>query len=313
MLLEAFGLQRDPFVDTADPAFYYETMATANNRRRLFDCLASGRGLAVVLGPVGVGKTSLFNAVTAQLVEDSRFLVGLILDPTFADESELLAAIIAALGFPSRGASSECASSARELREHLKRQLFEATAADSRQAILLIDEAQLLPDQLLESVRSLLNFQLDERKLLSIGLAGQAEIADAIVGRPNLSDRVAVWLDIGPLSESEAAGLIDHRLRRAGFAGGHSPFGTAVMRDMWRRSAGLPRRLGALAREAMEVAAERSAREVSLADVEDAARRLPPVSAAPGSIRQHQADRVNSAPTGQAKARPWWQLWKVAQ
>jgi len=90
MLREAFGLRRDPFMDTADPAFYFETMATANGRRRLYECLAGGRGLAAVVGPVGAGKTSLCNAVTAQLLADPSFLVALILDPTFADESELL-------------------------------------------------------------------------------------------------------------------------------------------------------------------------------------------------------------------------------
>src|SRR6516162_4447590 len=100
MLLDAFGLQRDPFMDTADPAFYFETMATASNRRRLFDCLAGGRGLAAVLGPVGAGKTTLCNAVTAQLLDDERYLVGLILDPTFESETAMLAAIAAAFGFP---------------------------------------------------------------------------------------------------------------------------------------------------------------------------------------------------------------------
>jgi type II secretory pathway predicted ATPase ExeA len=302
MLLQAFGLQRDPFLDTADPSFYYETMATASNRRRLFDSLAGGRGLAIVLGPVGAGKTSLFNAVTQRLLEDQRFVVGLILDPTFQSESELLEAIIAALGFPYNPALLNAGP--RALREHLKRYLFDATAGDGRQAILLIDEAQLLPEALLESIRSLLNFQLDERKLLSIGLAGQAEIAEAIVRRPNLSDRVAVWLDVAPLTEPEAAGLIDHRLRCAGFAGDHSPFDAVVMREMWRRSSGLPRRLGALARESMEVAAERAARDVSTDDVEAAARRLPPARTAAPALEVIRPEIT--------RQRPWWQLWKTA-
>jgi general secretion pathway protein A len=299
MLLEAFGLQRDPFVDTADPAFYYETMATASNRRRLYDCLAQGRGLAVVLGPVGAGKTSLFNAVTAHLLDDPRFIVGLILDPTFDSEAQLLETIIAALGFPASPASIEAGVQPRRLREHLKRCLFETTATDGRQAILLIDEAQLLPDQLLETLRTLLNFQLDERKLLSIGLAGQAEIVQAILRRPNLSDRVALWLDLRPLTEPEAGGLIDHRLRCAGYARERSPFAPDALHELWRRSQGLPRRLGALAREALEIAAERGARDVSHVDIEDAAHRLPPI-----------LDAMNGA---SALARPWWQFWKVAQ
>jgi general secretion pathway protein A len=296
MLLDAFGLQRDPFADTADPAFYFETMANASNRRRLYECLAQGRGLAVVLGPVGAGKTSLFNAVTARLLEDPRSLVGLILDPTFADESQLLAATVAALGFPPIALRD---ATPRDLREHLKRQLFESTVPHSRQAILLIDEAQLLPQALLESLRALLNFQLDDRKLLSIGLAGQAEISNAILRRPNLSDRVALWLDIGPLTEAESAGLIEHRLRRAGFAGDRSPFAVDALHELWLLSGGLPRRLGAHARESLEIAAERASRQVAVADVRDAARRLPPTASETIVLEATNARR------------PWWQLWRA--
>jgi general secretion pathway protein A len=310
MLLDAFGLQRDPFADTADPAFYYETIANASNRRRLFECLAQGRGLAVVVGPVGAGKTSLFNAVTARLLEDPRYLVGLVLDPTFSDETQLLQAVIAAFGF----APHESDVQPRGLREHLKRHLFEATVEQQRQAVLLVDEAQLLDEQLLESLRVLLNFQLDERKLLSIGLAGQAEIAAAILRRPNLSDRVATWLDIGPLTESEAAGLIDHRLRRAGFAGERSPFGEQAVAELWRRSSGLPRRLGALARESLEVTAERGAREVQIDDVRDAARRLPPVTSQLASAQALPVfERANATSEPAAPKRAWWQLWGAAR
>jgi len=310
MLLDAFGLQRDPFLDTADPAFYFETMATASNRRRLFDCLANGRGLAVVLGPVGAGKPTLCNAVTVQLLDDPRYLVGLILDPIFASERAMLAAIERALGFP---ANESHTSDARAGREHLKQRLFEACAVGGRQAILLIDEAQTLPETLLETLRTLLNFQLDQRKLLSIGLAGQAELATAIASRPNLSDRVALWLDLRPLTEAEAAGLIDHRLRCAGYAAEHSPFPPEAMHDLWRRSNGLPRRLGALARESLEVAAERSARSATLADIADAARRLPPTWSQLADSAGGATALGQQGAAAARKARPWWQLWNVAQ
>ncbi len=302
MLREAFGLRREPFMDTADPAFYYETMATANGRRRLHECLAGGRGLAAVVGPVGVGKTSLCNAVTAQLLGDSANLVALILDPTFADESELLRAIAASFGFaPPSGAPP------RLLREQLKRDLFDATTATPpRQGILIIDEAQLLPEHLLETLRALLNFQLDERKLLSIGLSGQMELADMIARRPNLSDRVALWLALRPLSEGETAGLIDHRLRCAGYSGPQSPFEAEAAHALWRASDGLPRRIGSLARAAMEIAAERGSRTVTPRDVEEAGLRV-----APSSMRSSgaKAPALQAAATG---PKPWWAWWRRA-
>ena len=90
MFREAFGLRRDPFLDTADPSFYYETLSCAHAKRRLTECLAEGRGLAVVVGPIGAGKTTLLNAAQERLLQDERFLVAVVLDPTYAGEAELL-------------------------------------------------------------------------------------------------------------------------------------------------------------------------------------------------------------------------------
>src|SRR5579864_2445756 len=195
MFVEAFGLRRDPFMDTADPAFYYETIACANGRRRLAECLRGGRGLAVVVGPVGAGKTTLCNAVQQDLLSEQSCIVGLMLDPTFADEAEFLAAIAASLGI-----ETAAAHSARDCKEALKRVLF-ASVADGAQYVLFIDEAQLLPEPLLETLRALLNYQVDDRKLLAVAMSGQPELASALARRPNLSDRVALWIELLPLAE----------------------------------------------------------------------------------------------------------------
>ena len=270
MFVEAFGLRRDPFMDTADPAFYYETIACANGRRRLTECLVAGRGLAAILGPIGAGKTTLCNAVQQDVLALPACRAGLILDPTFEDEADFLVAVGAALDTP-----VDADTGVRARKDRLKRALFDSVAAGV-QFVLFIDEAQLLPEALLESLRSLLNYQIDDRKLLSVALCGQPELAQSLARHPGLSDRIALWLELEPLAESEAAALLDHRLRVAGFAGAQSPFTPESAALVWRASGGLPRRLTALAREAMEVAAERGARSVAAADVEAARRRVPP-------------------------------------
>lgn len=296
MFLENFGLVRDPFLDTADPAFFYDTMPAAHGRRRLVECLQSGRGLAVVVGAIGAGKTTLFNAAASELYADDRNLVGLILDPTFADEAELLTTIADCFDF-----EFDPDASLRHMKESLKRSLFDAAA--HKQPILLIDEAQLLPESMLETLRSLLNYQLDERKLLAVALSGQMELAEAILRRPNFCDRVAVWLELAPLRESEATGLIEHRLRHAGYAGGRSPFEDDALHALWLRSFGVPRRLITLAREALEVAAEHSQRVVTLTDVDAAQARVVPAN----------APRASAAPRAVAvAAHPWWQWWRRA-
>lgn len=297
MFLEVFGLARDPFLDTADPAFYYDTLPGAHGRRRLVECLAQGRGLSVVVGPIGAGKTTLFNAVEQQLLADDRNLVASILDPTFENEADMLEAIADAFEF-----EIDAGASPRALKGALKRALF-AASAQGLQPILFVDEAQILPEALLEPLRALLNYQLDDRKLLCIALSGQMELG-AIVGRhPNFSDRVALWIELGPLSESESAGLLHHRLRCAGFSGSRSPFQDDALRALWLHSAGIPRRLTTIAREAMEVAAEYTRNQVRASDVRAALSRVAPLTAtsAQPAAREHPGD-----------ARPWWQWWKRA-
>jgi type II secretory pathway predicted ATPase ExeA len=302
MFREAFGLRRDPFLDTADPAFYYETISCAHAKRRLTECLAQGRGLAVVVGPIGAGKTTLLNAAQEPLLQDDRFLVAAILDPTFEGEAELLDGILGAFGFE---APPETGVRARK--DALKRALFTSATEDERQAVLFIDEAQCLRPELLESLRSLLNYQLDDRKLLSIVLAGQPELTDALRAKPNLSDRIALLLQLRPLTESEAAAMIDHRLRHAGYSRPESPFGSDAAALLWRRAAGLPRRLTVLARESMEEAAQNGRSVVGAADVEAAAANA--VGAPNGVPLQPQPTLERTPPTHES---PWWMFWKRA-
>ena len=273
MYYAAFGLQRDPFMDTADPAYYYETIACANGRRRLAECMISGRGLAAVVGPIGVGKTTLCNAVQQDVLAVSACRAGLILDPTFEDEADFVAAIGASLGVGS--AERDEPASVHALKDRLKRALF-SSLGDGTQYVLFIDEAQLLPEPLLETLRSLLNYQVDERKLLAVALSGQPELARHLARHAGLTDRVALWLELEPLAESEAAALLDHRLRVAGFTGARSPFSPESASAAWRHAHGLPRRLTAIARGAMEVASERGSTDVTVADVEAARKRVPP-------------------------------------
>ena len=299
MFVEWFGLRRDPFMDTADPAFHYETIGSANGRRRLAECLLAGRGLAAVLGPVGVGKTTLCNAVQQDVLAVPSCRAGLILDPTFGSEEEFVRAIASALGI-----DVPAAAGVRDAKDILKRALFASTAS-GEQFVLFVDEAQLLPEALLETLRSLLNYQVDERKLLAVALSGQPELAAALARHPGLADRIALWLELGPLTESEAAALLDHRLRRAGYAGPAPPIAPDAASLLWRYAGGLPRRLTTLAREAMEVAAERGSRTVSSPDAEMARRRTPPWTAGAAALSS-PAEAAAPAPASVARTPARW-------
>ena len=153
-----------------------------------------------------------------------------------------------------------------------------------------------------------LNLTLDERKLLAIALSGQPELANHLARHEGLIDRIALWLELEPLAESEAAALLDHRLRTAGFSGARSPFSPETASAAWRIARGLPRRLTAIARGAMEVASERGSTEVSVADVEAARRRVPPdPTRSPASAPQGPADpgRAGARPLQEQRRWPW--------
>jgi type II secretory pathway predicted ATPase ExeA len=304
MFWEAFGLRRDPFMDTADPAFYYETIACANGRRRLAECLVDGRGLAVVVGPIGAGKTTLCNAAADDVMARPDVRVGSILDPTFGDEAEFLREAGAALGIdiPSD-------AGAREAKDAIKRALL-ASVGDRVQFVLFIDEAHLLTEPLFETLRGLLNFQIDQRKLLAIALAGQMELVPLLGRHPALSDRVAEWIELVPLGEAEAGALLDHRVKRAGYLLAHSPFEPETVAALWGQSAGLPRRLTALARAAMQNAADRGARVVAPEDVEAALRRVAPLPVA-AAIAAAPSPPVAASAATRSPARGWPWRWFV--
>lgn len=304
MYYAAFGLPRDPFVDTADPSYYYETIACASGRRRLAECLISGRGLAAVIGPIGVGKTTLCNAVQQDVLAVPSCRAGLILDPNIDGEADFVDAIGASLGIDLAGGPE--IAGAHAMKDKLKRALF-ASLRDGTQYVLFIDEAQLLPEPLLETLRSLLNYQVDERKLLAVALSGQPELALHLARHPGLTDRIALWLELEPLAQSEAAALLDHRLRVAGFTGARSPFSAESASAAWRLARGLPRRLTAIARGAMEVAAERGASEVTIADIEAARQRVPPDPplSSPASVGAPDSGRAEARPLKDQKRWPW--------
>ena len=246
-----FGMGRDPFLDTSDPYFHWETIDRLAAHRRLLASITESRGLVVVAGEPGTGKTSLLALIERSLLVDDRIVVARLNDPMFENDAEFLVAVSRAFGMSLPPRSSGV------LRNALKNFVFDTAVLDDRVLVLVIDEAQNLSDESLESLRLLLNYSIPERKLLNIVLSGQTELVERVRCRANLADRVDTWIDLSPLAPADAAALIEHRLSKAGLPADQSVIDPAALTMIVDAAEGYPRRLLLLSHLAFEEAAAR--------------------------------------------------------
>jgi general secretion pathway protein A len=320
-----FGLERDPFLDTADPHFYRTTPALARARDRLIGGILESRGLQVVVGDPGTGKTSLMAQIERDLLGRDDVRLGKILDPSFATETEFLLGVARSFGLalPPRSPAA--------LKNALKNFLYDAAVLDGLTIVLLVDEAQNASDEIFEVLRLLLNYDVPQRKLLNIVLFGQSELRPRIDARRNLADRVDAWYELGPLDSLEARALIAYRVGRAGGSGGTvSLFDDDVLESIVGVANGTPRRLLTLAHATLREAAAYGRPRATRTDAEAAARMrglnvprgaaatvAPAVSAASSTVAP-AAPSTATGSTAQPEAngerpKPWWHFsWLTA-
>jgi type II secretory pathway predicted ATPase ExeA len=245
-----FGLQRDPFLDTSDPQFFLELPAVRRNMRRVLSGVDESRGLTVVIGPPGSGKTSLSSSVEQALLENRSVVIGKILAPTFGNDVEFLLAITRVFGLDCKSRSSA------ELKNAFKNFLFDTALIEKRALVLLIDKAQNLGADGLATLRLLLNFQVPQKKLLNLILFGEEELAQLIAEYTHFSDCVDTYVRLEVLDAVASTALSRTPARE----------GRKVARGRGIRAqcaveagGGLPQRLANVVRSAMIEAADRGA------------------------------------------------------
>jgi type II secretory pathway predicted ATPase ExeA len=263
-----FGLERDPFLDTADPHFYRTTPGLMRARERLAAGILESRGLQAVVGDPGTGKTSLMAQLERELLGRDEVRLGKILDPSFATETEFLLGVARSFGLalPPRSPAA--------LKNALKNYLYDAAVLDGLTLALLVDEAQNASDDVFEVLRLLLNYDVPQRKLLNVVLFGQTELRARIEARRSLADRVDEWTALEPLEAVEARALIAHRVGRAGggAAGSDALFDEDALDVVVGAAGGTPRRLLTLAHATLREAAAYGRPRATRIDAEAAAR-----------------------------------------
>jgi type II secretory pathway predicted ATPase ExeA/ActR/RegA family two-component response regulator len=242
------GLSKEPFSTSPDPAFFYESASHKAVLYRLQIAIKLKRGLSLVLGDVGMGKTTLSRRLIQLLKREENVSSHLVLNPVYETEAEFLTALVKLFGIT---APSGPLPVTRSL-EILEGYLFDKGVEQERTVVLLIDEAQRLSSAALELLRALLNYETNEYKLLQLILMGQMELLPRIRDMKNLWDRISLKCVIDPFDEADTEAMIAFRLRKAGYTARRNLFAPEAIAEIYRHSQGSPRRITTLCHDALE-------------------------------------------------------------
>jgi general secretion pathway protein A len=235
--LEYYGLSLPPFDLTPNPRFLFYSAKHREAFNHLLYGIREPKGFVQLTGEVGAGKTTVCRAMLEQLGD--RFATALILNPVL-NADQLMKAIAMEFGLDVR--NMDRLDTVAALNQFLLRQ-----AELQLDAVLIIDEAQDLTDELLEQVRLLSNLETDDRKLLQIVLMGQPELRTRLNAHAlrQLRQRIMVRYHLKPLSRAEVGQYVRHRLQVSGAKGSPS-FTAGALWRLHRYSGGIPRLVNAV-------------------------------------------------------------------
>lgn len=236
MYYEFYGFKNPPFSITSDPHFFFESKSHREALASLLYGIQERKGIILVTGEVGTGKTTLCKALLTRL--PSSVKTSLILNPYFS-EVQLLKAIVEDFGIDIEKKNRL------DIIKQLNSFLVDITLKGGN-AVLIVDEAQGLRSRQLEQLRLLSNLETAKEKLLQIVLVGQPELTEKLneVHLRQIRQRISVKYTVSPLEEAEIKEYIAFRLKKSGDS--TIAISPDVHRLIYEFSSGIPRLINIL-------------------------------------------------------------------
>jgi type II secretory pathway predicted ATPase ExeA len=250
------GFEKEPFSTSPDPEFLYLSQGHQATLTNVLIELRLRRGLSVVLGDVGTGKTTLSRKLIQSLRERGDFIVHYVLDPCFENEYEFLYSLVRNFSInvdQYTGIRTEGnRPSVMDLKEAVEKFLYEKTVIGNKTVVLIVDEAQKLNEASMEMLRVILNYETNDTKLLQLVLFGQLELHSKIMKIPNFMDRISFKYTLNPLSLDEAREMILFRIRQANYCSNVRLFQDDAIEMIHKISQGYPRKITMLCHRSLK-------------------------------------------------------------
>jgi general secretion pathway protein A len=263
MFLDFYGLCEQPFGVTPDPAYLYLSRTHREALAALLYGIKSDRGFMALIAEPGMGKTTLLYRLLENLGESARAVY---LFQTQCDPREFFCYLLGELAIETSG--MDLASMHKKLNDVLFSEMLAG-----RRFVLVVDEAQNLSGEVLETIRLLSDFETAHSKLLEIVLAGQPQLAEKLA-QPRLSQlrqRITFLCHLEPLRSDEIAGYVDHRLKVAGYSG-DGLFERNALERIAKESQGVPRDINNICFTSLLLGKARGQRRISEEIAGEAAR-----------------------------------------
>ena len=250
-----FKFAREPFSNAPNDEFYFDSDQHNQALLRLKYSVDSDKGLAVLVGGVGTGKTTLARRMLDDLPYEKYESSLLVMIHSAITPEWIMSRICTQLGVKNPDLNPL----------KMLKQLYERLLdieKEGRKAVVLIDEAQMLQTQeLMEEFRGLLNLEIPDKKLLNIIFFGLPELDNVMKLDPPLAQRVAFKYTLKPLSAEEGVDYINYRLQVVNCE--KSPFTTEALALIHKFSGGVPRLINTICDNALFEAFLRHETEVT--------------------------------------------------
>lgn len=231
-----YKLKGKPFNLSPDPDFFYRSSGHKRVLAYLRYGINQAEGFIVVTGEIGTGKTTLVRTLLNELASDHSIIAAHLVT-TQLEADDLLRMVAASFGL------TNISTKKAEMLDQIER-FLKSKAQNNVRALLIVDEAQNLPDHSLEELRMLSNHQLGNKPLLQSFLVGQAEFRETLRSEhlEQFSQRVIASYHLGPMDLEETKGYIEHRLSIVGWK--HDPEFTAEAHSaIFGFTEGVPRKI----------------------------------------------------------------------